>query len=102
MVLTMNNTRNMLKQPVMWTVSKHKNSIRLAEFISTETTPAFRNQSSLSCSSDCLEYQLSHCIRVINDDRAKADINRWRASGQEFGEIGIRLIIRREGEEVEA
>jgi hypothetical protein len=64
----MNNARNMLKQPVVWTISQHEDSIRLAEIITTEAAPAFRDQSALSCLSDSFEDQFRHCIRVIDNN----------------------------------
>ena len=98
----MNNTRNMLKKPIMRTVSKHKNAVRFTQLIATKTAPTFGNQSSLTRLFDSFKDQLGHGIRILDHNRSEADVDGWRPRGQEVGKVGVGLVVRCKGEEIEA
>ena len=86
----------------MWTITEHEDSIRFAELFAAEATPSLRNQCSLPGLFDGFENQFGHSVGIIDNNGAEADIDRWGACGQEVGKVGFGLIVRSEGEEVEA
>ena len=93
---------NTLEKPVMWTITEHEDSIRFAELIAAEATPSLRNQCSLPGLFDGFKNQFGHSVGIIDNNGAEADIDRWGPCGQEVGKVGFGLIVRSEGEEVEA
>jgi hypothetical protein len=92
----------MLEKPIVRTISKHENALRFIELITTETTPTFGNQSSLTRLFNGFEDQLGHSIRVLDYNGPKADVDGWRPRSQEIGKVGVGLVVRRKRQEIEA
>lgn len=83
----------MLEEPVVWAITQHKNAVGFAELISSQASPALRNQGSLTSFLHGFKDQVRHGVWIIHNDRAEADVHWGRAGGEELGKGGIGLVV---------
>lgn len=75
------------EEPVVRGVIEHKHVLGDFE-IPADSAPAFRNEGAYAGEFDCGEDSLCKSIGVVDHDGAEADVNRFRAGGEEGGEGG--------------
>ena len=77
----------------MWNIAKHEDTVRYVEIIAAQTTPAFGYQRSSAGSLYRVENERRHCVRIINYDRTKSNIN-WRFTCcEKLGEVWLWCVI---------
>jgi hypothetical protein len=80
------NSTDTGKQPVVRGVVKHENVVR-RNIIAADAAPAFTNQRSDTSHLDSLKDHFRELIRIINDDRPKAYIDRGLPCFKKFYEV---------------
>lgn len=98
----MHNCSDSLEEPVMGHVTKHIDSIRHTNVVSSETTPSLGDERADTGFLDGFEDHGGHGVRIVNDNGTKADVNRWWTTLEKFGQARVRRERRGEVKKIEA
>lgn len=87
----MDDCRDVVKQPLVWTVGKIEHCIIRITTLS-QLTPSTRNKRANSNHVNSFQYDICQGLRIFNHNTTKTYVHRWRSGFKKGAQIRWRLI----------